>query len=260
MSLHEPLADSALTFDDVSVVRGGRVIWSDSTLRIDAGRFVALIGPNGSGKTTLLLVILGLVPISTGTVQVYGERPGALNDEIGYVPQHYEVNASEAIRGRDSVLLGLTGRRWGFTRPSSVDRQRVDEALSWVEAGDIANRRLSELSGGQRQRIALAGALVAKPRMLILDEPLASLDLRNQHEIVALLARLKRDLGVTVLVVAHDLNPLLAVLDSAIYLLDGHAHHAAIDQVVDSQLLTHMYGTPIKVAHTLQGELYMRGV
>lgn len=260
MSVYDVPADPALTFNDVSVVRGGRTIWSESTLQVDAGRFVAVIGSNGAGKTTLLKVILGLLPVATGSVQVYGERPGVLNDEIGYVPQHYEVNASEAIRGRDAVLLGLSGRRWGFARPSADDRRRVDEALTWVEAGDIADRRLSELSGGQRQRIALAGALVSKPRMLILDEPLASLDLRNQHEIVALLARLKRELGVTVIVVAHDLNPLLAVLDSAIYLLDGHAHHAAIDRVVDSELLTHMYGTPIKVAHTLQGELYMRGV
>ncbi|MDY6995207.1 MAG: ABC transporter ATP-binding protein [Actinomycetota bacterium] len=258
MSQHDPVVVPALAFDDVSVARGGRTIWSDSTLQVDPGQFVAVIGSNGSGKTTLLKVILGLLPVARGQVRVYGARPGLLNDEIGYVPQHYDVNATEAIRARDAVLLGLTGRRWGFARPSAADRRRVDEALNWVEAGDFANRRLSELSGGQRQRIALASALVAQPRMLILDEPLASLDMRTQHEIVELLAKLKRELGVTVIVVAHDLNPLLSALDSAIYLLDGHAHHAAIDRVVDSELLTHMYGTPVKVAHTLQGELYMR--
>ncbi len=258
MSLHEKAPRPALTFDNVSVSRGGSVIWSDSTLRVDAGQFVALIGPNGSGKTTLLQVILGLLPSSTGTVRVYGERPGVLNDEIGYVPQNYDVTVNEAIRAWDAVQLGLTGRRWGFARVGVDDRRRIDEALSWVEATAFADRRLSELSGGQRQRIAGAGALGANPRMLILDEPLASLDLRNQQEIVALLARLNRELGVTVLVVAHDLNPLLAALDSAIYLLDGHAHHAAIDQVVDSELLTHMYGTSIKMAHTLQGTLFTR--
>jgi zinc/manganese transport system ATP-binding protein len=255
-----PDVTAALTFDDVSVDRGGRVIWSESTFQVEAGRFVAVIGPNGSGKTTLLHVILGLIPASTGTVAVYGRRPGAANDESGYVPQNYDANANEAIRARDAVLLGLTGRRWGFARTSAADRSRVDEALGWVDAREIADRRLSDLSGGQRQRIALASALVARPRMLILDEPLASLDLRNQHEIIAVLARLKRELGVTILVVAHDLNPLLAVLDSAIYLLDGHAHHAALDEVVDSKLLTHMYGTQIQVAHTLQGELYMRSM
>lgn len=260
MSRAETGSNKALIFEDVSVVRGGRTIWSDSTFQVDAGGFVAVIGSNGAGKTTMLQVILGLVPVARGTVRVYGERPSVLNNEIGYVPQHYDVEASAAIRGRDAVLLGLTGRRWGFARASAADRKRVDEALGWVEATEIADRRLSELSGGQRQRIAVAAALVAHPRMLILDEPLASLDLRNQHEIVALLARLKQELSVTILVVAHDLNPLLAMLDSAIYLLDGHAHHAAIDQVVDSELLTHMYGTPIRVAHTLQGDLYMRSV
>jgi zinc/manganese transport system ATP-binding protein len=258
VSEHDPVAGPALSFTDVSVVRGGRTIWSQSTLQVEAGRFVAVIGANGAGKTTLLNVLLGLVPPATGTVRVFGEEPGARNDLIGYVPQDYDVNATEAIRARDAVLLGLTGRRWGISRPNAADRRRVDDALGWVEATAIANRRLSELSGGQRQRVALASALVSEPRMLILDEPLASLDLRNQHEIVVLLARLKRELGVTIIVVAHDLNPLLAMLDSAIYLLDGHAHHAAIDKVVDSDLLTHMYGTPIKVAHTLQGDLYMR--
>ena len=249
---------AALTFDDVSAERGGRIIWSESTFRIEPGSFVAVIGPNGSGKTTLLQVILGLLPPASGTVRVFGRGPGVVNDEIGYVPQNYDANANEAIRARDAVLLGLTGTRWGLRRTSAADRARVDEALGWVDARGIAERRLSDLSGGQRQRIALAAALVARPRLLILDEPLASLDVRNQHEIVGVLGRLKRELGVTVLVVAHDLNPLLGVLDSAIYLLDGHAHHAALDKVVDSALLTHMYGTTIQVAHTLQGELYMR--
>ncbi|BBY75141.1 ABC transporter ATP-binding protein [Mycolicibacterium parafortuitum] len=249
---------AALTFDDVSAERGGRIIWSESTFRIEPGSFVAVIGPNGSGKTTLLQVILGLLPPASGTVRVFGRGPGVVNDEIGYVPQNYDANANEAIRARDAVLLGLTGTRWGWRRTSAADRARVDEALGWVDALGIAERRLSDLSGGQRQRIALAAALVARPRLLILDEPLASLDVRNQHEIVGVLGRLKRELGVTVLVVAHDLNPLLGVLDSAIYLLDGHAHHAALDKVVDSALLTHMYGTTIQVAHTLQGELYMR--
>lgn len=256
MSAPEPAP--ALSFTDVSAERGGRIIWSESTFDVEAGRFVAVIGPNGSGKTTLLQVILGLLGPASGSVRVFGRAPGTQNDEIGYVPQNYDANANEAIRARDAVLLGLTGRRWGFGRTSAADRARVEEALGWVDAVGIADRRLSDLSGGQRQRIALAGALVAQPKMLILDEPLASLDVRNQHEIVAVLGRLKRELGVTVLVVAHDLNPLLGVLDSAIYLLDGHAHHAALDKVVDSTLLTHMYGTRIQVAHTLQGELYMR--
>jgi zinc/manganese transport system ATP-binding protein len=261
VSLPESGADAAaLTFDDVSVVRGGRLIWSEGTFEITAGCMVAVIGSNGSGKTTLLQAVLGLIPVASGSVCVFGRPAGAGNDAIGYVPQDYVATAGEAIRARDAVMLGLNGRRWGLSRPSAADRRRVDEALAWVEATDFADMRVAQLSGGQRQRIAIASALVAQPRMLILDEPLASLDLRNQQEIVKLLARLNTELGVTILVVAHDLNPMLAVLNSAIYLLDGHAHHAAIDEVVDANLLTHLYGTQVQVAHTLQGELYMRSM
>lgn len=254
-----PTADPpALIFNDVSVVRGGRLIWSEGTFEIPAGGIVALIGSNGSGKSTMLQVVLGLLPTASGSVRVLGGKPGANNDLIGYVPQDYVAGAGEAIRARDAVMLGLTGRRWGLRRTTRADMARVDDALRWVEATDFADRRLAQLSGGQRQRVALANALVGHPKMLILDEPLAALDLRNQHEIVGLLARLNADLGVTILVVAHDLNPLLSVLDSAIYLLDGHAHYAAIDEVVDADLLTHLYGTKVQVANTLQGKMYMR--
>lgn len=256
--MSEDDAAPALVFDDVSVVRGGRLIWSEGTFEILSGGIVALIGSNGSGKSTMLQVVLGLLPVASGSVRVLGGRPGEHNDLIGYVPQDYVAGAGEAIRARDAVTLGLTGRRWGFGRTSRADNARVAEALDWVEATEFADMRVSQLSGGQRQRVALANALVGHPKLLILDEPLAALDLRNQHEIVQLLARLNSDLGVTILVVAHDLNPLLAVLDSAIYLLDGHAHHAAIHEVVDADLLTHLYGTRVQVANTLQGQMYMR--
>ena len=251
--------EPALVFDDVSVVRGGRLIWSESTFTIPTGGIVALIGSNGSGKSTLLQVVLGLLPAASGSVRVLGATPGVRNDEIGYVPQDYVAGQAEAIRARDAVALGLAGHRWGFRRGSVAERARVEEALDAVEATECADRRVSQLSGGQRQRIALASALVGHPKLLILDEPLAALDLRNQYEIVRLLARLNKDLGVTIIVVAHDLNPMLDVLDSAIYLLDGHAHHASIHEVADADLLTHLYGTKVQVAHTLQGQLYMRG-
>ena len=153
------------------------------------------------------------------------------------------------------MLLGLTGCRWAFGRSTAAQRRQVSQTLAAVEATEFADRRLSTLSGGQRQRIAIATALVAQPQLLILDEPLASLDLRSQHDIVALLARLHAELAVTILLVSHDLNPLLPILDSAIYLLDGRAHYAPIDDVVDDALLTQLYGTPIQVAHTLTGDL-----
>jgi len=257
VSSHNAESEPALVFDDVSVVRGGRLIWSEGTFTIPCGGIVALIGSNGSGKSTMLQVILGLLPVASGSVRVLGGRPGEHNDQIGYVPQDYVAGAGEAIRARDAVTLGLTGHRWGMRRVTAEEKARVDQALAAVEATEFADRRVSQLSGGQRQRIALANALVAHPRMLILDEPLAALDLRSQHEIVQLLARVNSEYQVTIIVVAHDLNPLLSVLDSAIYLLDGHAHHAPMD-VVNADLLTHLYGTRVQVANTLQGQMYMR--
>jgi zinc/manganese transport system ATP-binding protein len=248
----------ALSFEDVAAARGGRLIWSEATFTVPAGGIVAVIGSNGAGKTTLLQIMLGLIPPAAGHVKVFGEPPGALNKAIGYVPQNYAAGVGEAVRARDAVMLGLTGHRWGFGRPSRQDNERVDAALAAVDATGFANKRLSQLSGGQRQRVALAEALVARPRMLILDEPLAALDIRSQREIVDVLERVNSKFGVTIFVVAHDLNPLLGVLTSAIYLLDGHAHFDTLDGVVDEELLSHLYGTRVEVVHTPQGDLYMR--
>jgi zinc/manganese transport system ATP-binding protein len=250
--------EPALSFRDVSVVRGGRTIWSQGSFDVPAGGVIAVIGTNGAGKTTLLQVVLGLIPASTGEVKVFGRPPGTLNDQIGYVPQHYGSISGEAIRARDAVTLGLTGHRWGFGFTDRTRRRQVDEALAAVDATSIADKRLSQLSGGQRQRVALAEALVGHPRLLILDEPLASLDLRSQNELVALVKSINADLGVTVVLVAHDLNPLLSILTGAIYLLDGHPHFDTVDGVVDDELLTHLYGTPVEVVHTPHGDLYVR--
>jgi zinc/manganese transport system ATP-binding protein len=256
----DPDVGVALAFDDVSVVRGGRLIWSEGNFEVPAGGITAVIGSNGSGKTTLLKVVLGLTRVASGTVEVLGKPPGQATDLIGYVPQNYAVAAGNAIRATDAVMLGLIGNRWGFARPTAEERHRVMEAMAAVGATEFARRRLSELSGGQRQRVAIAEALVSRPRLLILDEPLTALDLRNQRGIVGLLGRIRDDYGVTILVVAHDLNPLLGVLDSAIYLLDGHAHFSSMAEVVDEELLSHLYGTSIQIVHTPQGDLYMRSV
>ena len=251
-------APPALAFTDVSAVRGGRLIWSHANFAVPAGGIVAVIGPNGSGKTTLLQMVLGLLPAATGQLEVFGRRPGHANDGIGYVPQHYAASAGEAIRASDVVLLGLTGHRWAFGRSTAAQRRQVSKTLALVEGADFADQRLSTLSGGQRQRVAIAAALVAQPQLLILDEPLASLDLRSQHDIVALLARLHAELAETILVVAHDLNPLLPILDSAIYLLDGRPHYGPTRDLMDAALLTRLYDTPIHVALTAEGEPFMR--
>ena len=252
------MSDAAIRLDGVSATRDGDVIWSDGTFSIPPGAIVGVIGPNGSGKTTLLQMLLGLLPTSTGELVVLGEEPHRGNPRIGYVPQNYTAAIGEAIRCRDLVGLGRSGSRWGLGRRSRDDRTRIDDALTAVSAEAFATRRISQLSGGQQLRIAFAQALVGDPELLLLDEPLANLDVRNQHEIVELLGALREQRNVTILVVVHDLNPLLSILSGAIYLLDGHAHYGAIGDVVDSELLTHLYETPIKVVRTAQGDLFTR--
>jgi zinc/manganese transport system ATP-binding protein len=251
----------ALELRGVRAARGDTTIWTDGTFSIAPGSIVAVIGPNGAGKTTLLEMILGLLPVAAGELRVLGEPPRRGDARIGYVPQNYTAEIGEAIRCRDLVTLGRTGARWGVTtRPGRArqDRALVDAALDAVSARGFAHRRISQLSGGQQQRVAIAQALVGDPELLLLDEPLANLDVRNQHEIVDLLQTLRAQREITILVVVHDLNPLLSILTGAVYLLDGHAHYGAIGDVVDSELLTHLYDTPIKVVRTATGDLFTR--
>jgi zinc/manganese transport system ATP-binding protein len=248
----------ALEMTDVSVVRGGRTVWSQGTFSVRAGAVVGVIGPNGAGKTTLFQLALGLLPAASGRVEVLGSAPRRGNRRIGYVPQNYTAALGDAIRCRDLVTLGLTGGRFGLRRTSAAEHARVDDALRRVGALDYADRRMSELSGGQQQRVAIAQAIVDDADLLLLDEPLANLDLRNQQEVVRLLGELHRERDVTIMVVAHDLNPLLPVLTEAIYLLDGHPHHDPITDVVQEELLTHLYGTPVGVVRTAQGDLFTR--
>jgi zinc/manganese transport system ATP-binding protein len=252
------VSSPALSFEDAAVERGGRLVWSDGTFAVPRGSVVVLIGPNGSGKTTLLQVVLGLLPLSHGRVEVLGHPTQRGSDRVGYVPQNYAASVPDAVLVWDLVALGLSGTRFGPSPLRSIERQRVDDALEAVDAADLARRRMSQLSGGQQQRVAIAQALVDEPELLLLDEPLANLDLRSQHEIVALLGALRSSRDVTIVVVAHDLNPLLPVLSGAIYLLDGHPHFDAIGDVVDEGLLSHLYGTQIRVVRTAQGDLFTR--
>jgi zinc/manganese transport system ATP-binding protein len=248
----------AIEFRSAAVARGGRTIWEHGDFTVPRGALVVVIGPNGSGKTTLLRVVLGLLPVSQGSVRVLGSDPDRGDHRIGYVPQNYTATIGNAVRGRDLVALGLAGRRWGLGRLTAEERDRVETTLASVGATGFADQRMSTLSGGQQQRIAIAQALVARPELLLLDEPLANLDMRNQNEVVELLDAIRGDGDMTVVVVAHDLNPLLSVLTGAVYLLDGHPHYAEIGDVIDEDLLTHLYGTRIRVVHTAQGDMFTR--
>ncbi len=257
----------AVELTDAAVRLGGRTIWSDVDLLVPEGEFVAILGPNGAGKSTLLNVLLGLLRLDCGRALVLGGAPGAHNERIGYLPQRRVFDAGTRVRGVDMVRLGLDGHRWGLPLPpagrfgarSRAARLRVREAIERVGAGAYAERPIGECSGGEQQRLLIAQALVHDPRMLILDEPLDGLDLPNQAAVAALVQGICRSAGVTVLLVAHDVNPLLPYVDRVLYLAGGHAAMGPVEEVVTSGTLSRLYGAPIEVLRTTDGRLVVVG-
>lgn len=237
----------------------GRVLWSDVNLTVGASEFTAILGPNGSGKTTLLRVLLGELPLTRGRASVLGRAPGSANRQIGYLPQRRHFDAGIRIRGIDLVGLGLDGARWGLPIRRS-GRERVQEAIALVGAGEYARRPIGRLSGGEQQRLLIAQALVSRPRVLILDEPLDSLDLPNQTAVAALLARISSHEGVTVLLVAHDVNPLLPYLHRVVYFGAGRAAVGAPRDVITASTLTRLYGVPVDVVRCADGRLVVAGL
>ena len=248
---------ACIVFDHAAIRRSGRLIWSEGTFTIPSGTVTAIVGTNGTGKTSMMQAELGLLPLDAGSLQVLGQPAGQANYCIGYVPQSYTSDIDSNLTAEQSVLLGLTGIRFGIHPVTRQDRERARKAMRFVGVEDRAHLRLSQLSGGLRQRVAIAQALVCDPDLLMLDEPLANLDLAGQRATVHLLAQLNSRLGMTIQVVAHDLNMLLPVLTGAVYLLDGHPHYARMDDVLDSDLLTHLYGTKVEVVTTPQGDMFV---
>ena len=230
-----------LELDGVGVRLGGRQVLGDVSFTVGPGEFVGVIGPNGAGKTTLLRVILGLIPADGGRIR----RP----DAVGYVPQKLNIDPDVPLRARDVVSLGLDGHRPGFAFPSRKRRDLVDKALDDVGAFPYASARVGELSGGEQQRVMIAHALISRPRLLLLDEPLANLDLKSEQEIVTLLGGLAREQGIAVLVSAHDVNPLLTVMDRIVYVANGKVATGSTDEVVTTEGLSALYGRHVDVLH-----------
>jgi zinc/manganese transport system ATP-binding protein len=245
---------------DASVRLGSATILSGATLTIEQGEFVAILGPNGAGKSTLLRALLGLVELRSGSISVLGGEPGEHNRSIGYLPQRHGFDATTRVRGVDLVRLGLDGDRWGLPIPwRPAARVRVAEAIELVGAGAYARRAVGQCSGGELQRLLIAQALVASPQALFLDEPLDSLDLPNQTAISALLARICRSENVAVLLVAHDVNPLLPHLDRVVYIARGRVVAGRPEEVITSETLSALYGVPIEVLRTSDGRLVVVG-
>jgi zinc/manganese transport system ATP-binding protein len=218
-----------------------RPVLDQVSFTLQQGAFCGLIGSNGSGKTTLLRSILGFVKPDSGRVRL------GTAGSLGYVPQKIQFDPDMPLRARDLVALGLDGHKFGLPLPSARRRALVDEMLAAVDATGFADQRVGHLSGGQQQRVMIAHALVRKPRLLLLDEPLANLDIRAVAEIVALLRNISRDLAITVLVSAHDMNPLMSVMDRIVYLAHGRAASGSTGDIVRTEVLSALYGYHIDV-------------
>ena len=247
-----------LSIENLRVDLGGRTILARVNFTIQAGELVAILGPNGAGKSTLLKLILGLVKPASGRVSVLGQSAGRANARIGYVPQFRAIEAETTLRARDVVRFGLDGNRWGPGWPSRERERRIDAVLEEVDGRELARAAMGELSGGERQRLLIAQALLNDPQILLLDEPLASLDLGREQEIIALICRVCRARAVAVLFVTHDVNPLLSELDRVLYLANGNAAIGKPQEVITRQTLSDLYGVPVEVVE-VGGRLFVVG-
>jgi zinc/manganese transport system ATP-binding protein len=262
-----PPGTAAVALRDAEIRIGGRRILSQVTLTVALGEFVGVLGPNGAGKSTLMRSLLGLMPLAEGAVTVLGQSPRRARAQIGYLPQRQSFDRSARVRGVDLVQLGLDGTRWGVPlaltptarRRRTQERERIREVIELVGAGAYATRPIGELSGGEQQRLLIAAALVRRPQLLILDEPLDSLDLPNQSAVAGLLARIATEQGVAVILVAHDVNPLLSHLDRVVYLVEGRALSGTVSEVITTEQLSALYGARVEVLRTGDGRLVVVG-
>ena len=247
---------NVIDLDRASIRIGDRTVLSDITISVGAGEFIGVLGPNGSGKTTLMRALLGLIKPSSGTIRVFGRPPQRGDAAIGYVPQVRTVLPELRMRGLDVVASCLHGERWGIPTLVQADRRMIEDTLAAMGARDLADRPLSEMSGGERQRLLLAQALIGSPRLLLLDEPLISLDPRHQEAVIDFIRQFGRERGITILFSAHELNQLLGVLDRVLYLGGGRAALGTIAEVVTAPVLSRLYGTDIQVIRA-EGHIFV---
>jgi zinc/manganese transport system ATP-binding protein len=250
---------SVLRLSNASLAFGRRVLWSELDLDVSPGEFVAVLGANGSGKTSLMRAILGLQPLTGGTVEVAGRPVRRGSSAVGYVPQQHRADPLTPMRARDFVAQGLTGHRWGTGLPSASCRHTVASALADVGATSYADVPIGLLSGGEQQRVRIAQALVTDPSLLLCDEPLLSLDLPSQRTVTALVDRRRREHDTAVLFVTHEINPVLPYVDRVLYLAGGRFRIGSVDDVLTSATLTELFGAPIEVVR-VGGRILVAGI
>jgi zinc/manganese transport system ATP-binding protein len=250
---------SALRFDNVTIRLGRRDILSAASFAIEDHEFIGMLGANGAGKTTLMRAALGLIPVASGAISVLAEPVARGNPAIGYMPQNRGAMAGLRLTGWDVVASAAIGRRFGFVRLDKTTRREIDWVLDQVGARDLARRSIGELSGGELQKVLLSESLLGRPRLLLLDEPLISLDPAHQKSIVETARRICDDLKVAIVFSAHELNPLVNAIDRVLYLGRGGAVIGAVDEVVTGPVLSRLYGTHIEVVRAKDRYFVMAG-
>ena len=231
----------AVEINNLSVKYNEQLVLNDINFSIEENDFVAIIGPNGGGKSTLLKVILGILTPNTGEVKVFGKEPKKARDLMGYLPQNLDFDRDFPINVFETVL---TGRYHGlFKNYTKKDREVVLHALKDVEMQDFKDRQISKLSGGQMQRVFIARAIVKEPKLLILDEPMASIDPEMQNSFYELMSRLKDKMAIVL--VSHDVGAVSTHVDKIACLNQKLFYHGPVENSANG--LEEIYNCPIEL-------------
>ncbi len=235
------MIDNAVEMQNISLNFNKQPILQDINLSIRLNDFLAIIGPNGGGKSTLLKIILGLLKADQGTLSVFGNKPGNPHNPIGYLPQHVSFDPDFPINVFDTVL---SGRYHGLLKNYNVeDREKVFTALEEVGMTEMVDRQMSRLSGGQKQRVFIARAIVREPKLLLLDEPMASIDPEMQNSFYKLLSKLRDRMAIVL--VSHDVGAVSTHVDSIACLNQKLYYHGPVEESAEG--LEEVYKCPIDI-------------
>jgi manganese/zinc/iron transport system ATP- binding protein len=234
-------ATVALEIHDLTVSYHRKPVLWNVDLAVPRGKLVGIIGPNGAGKSTLIKAVMGLLPLSSGWVQVFGQSVERMRDKVGYVPQRESVDWTFPVTAMDVVLMGCYGRVPWWRRVGRAEKERARKSLEKVGMLAYANRQISNLSGGQQQRVFLARALAQDSEVYLMDEPFAGVDAATESAIVKLLQEL-RAAGKTVLVVNHDLQTAKEYFDMLILINMRLVAFGPTEEVFTPELLQKTYG------------------
>ena len=235
-----------INFNDISIHYQKRMIIKDFSASIKTGEFIGVLGANGAGKSTLLRAILGKINLSNGYIDVLGKPAQRGNPRIGYMPQ-IRHTPHHQFSGRARLAACFSSHRYGLPLVNKHQRQRIDEVIAMVNADQFADRSFSTLSGGERQRLLLAQALLNDPDILLLDEPLAGLDPKQQLHLMTLVKSIQTRYSKTILLTAHDINIALPALQRVIYLANGKCKIGTTDEVINTKALSELYNANIEV-------------